>query len=105
MRFTIRTLLIVVAAAAVLLAAERTRRRWVYFRQQAAIHGGLQSQFERDVRVIKAELVREERFYSGLLRPNGNYRRELDAMRELAVSRAEEAAHHARLKEDYLRRW
>src|SRR3954468_364055 len=99
MRFRIRTMLFVVAAVAVSLGAERTQRRWVYFGQEAASHAALQGRCERDLRVIKVELVREERTNSGGVRC-GNARQLEKALRSLAASRADEAAHHARLKEE-----
>jgi hypothetical protein len=98
-------MLLVVAVVAVMLGAEKTRQRWAYFRHQAASHAALQSKYERDVRVINAELVREERIYNAVSFKCGNVGLHLKAMRAVAGSRAEEAARQARLKEEWLRRW
>ncbi len=102
-RFRLRTLLVVVAAVAALLGAERTRHRWDSYRQRSAFHGGLQLQSERRARLLKAELNRQQRMVLG--NPCGTIYRYWKAMGNLATSEAANAAYHARLSEEYRRRW
>jgi hypothetical protein len=99
-------MLVVVAVVALLLGAESTRRRWAYHRRQAAYHAAQQRQSERNARAIKAELIQIERLRRNLVGWRcGNEFRTEDAIRDLAAGEAKSAAYHARLKEEYLRRW
>ncbi len=102
-QFRLRTLLILVAVVAVLTWTEKTRRRWSYFRQQAAIHAGFQVQSDRKARLIRAELVRQERVILGLR--CGYSLRYLGAVRRVAMAKEAESARHARMAEVYRQRW
>ena len=96
-------MLVVVAVVAVLLGAERTLCRWDSYRQRSAFHGGLQLQSERKARLLKAELNRRQRMVLGNC--CGTIYRYWKAMGNLATSEAANAAYHARLSEEYRRRW
>jgi hypothetical protein len=98
-------MLLVVAVVAVMLGAEKTRRRWANFRLQAASHAALQSKYERELRRINAELIREERLYNAVRPKCGTMALHLKAIRAIATSRAAELDRQARLKEECLRRW
>lgn len=99
----LRTLLILVAVVAVLTWAEKTRRRLASFRQQAAIHAGIQVQSDRKARLLRAEWDRLDRMIPS--RRCGMTLRYLGAIRSLATVKESEAAKHARMAKDYRQRW
>ncbi len=102
-RFRLRTLILGVAAVAIFFGAERTRQRWNYYRQQAALHDGHRLHSERIERWLKAILMVDDSMTSG--RGCGTALGRLKEIRSWATSEATKAAHHARLSEQYRRRW
>jgi len=96
-------LILGVAAVAVFFGAERTRQRWNYYRQQAALHDGHRLHSERIARWLKAGLMDRESMVLG--RRCGTALGRLKEIRSWATSEATKAAYHARLSEQYRRRW
>jgi hypothetical protein len=103
MRVRLGTMLVVVAVISVLRNAEMTRRLWATYRQQAALHSAERAKSERILRVLDAEIARDDRYSAP--RGCGNGHRVEDAVRSLAATCATRAKHHARLSEEFLRRW
>jgi hypothetical protein len=104
MRFRIRSMLILVAVVVVLLGAEKTRRRWVHYSRRAAFHAAQEARLTKDLRVADSELKWMERYR--IKGPTcGNAAQVENAIRRLVPIWAEEAAHHAILKQEYRRRW
>jgi hypothetical protein len=104
--FRLRLWMHMVLVAVVALALV-SQRRWTAYGRLAAFHASQELRYQKDLKAINAELVREEALYAALSKPVrcGTARVMIRALRGLSAEYTGKRAEHSRLRHQYENRW